>query len=357
MRYLFIWKPLVVVMCPPCAGFGHWSHLSRYIHPETWGKFRKVGECLAAFAAKVCWVRLNCGRHSLVEDLAGSELFRLACFETIWGTGACVTINAPQCALGLMVDGQPIYKNTIALVSGTILLGPFWSVCCTCRAHGALEGYLGSTPTTKFAQVWRRGMCLEIVNGIRSRIRNRRGNCLVHESDAWPVGALGPAQRPRRGRPRKDPEGIFSTEAVIYDCFACLRRLHNRHPAHTRNGEPPLLCRYYPLGPGDWSCEACLRVRPAEDPRHTLVAGCRMAGGLEVARRAEKQLGQVAGAGPCRDPATQASGVADGHPIIDDFDLDADVEDGGAFSVLGACPGDVLTKEERNGLGSYQFSS
>ena len=82
-----------------------------------------------------------------------------------------------------------------------------------------------------------------------------------------------------------------------------------------------------------------------------------MAGGLEVARRAEKQLGQVAGAGPCRDPATQASGVADGHPIIDDFDLDADVEDGGAFSVLGACPGDVLTKEERNGLGSYQFSS
>ena len=60
---------------------------------------------MAAFAAKVCRVQLNGGRHFLVENPAGPELFHLACFEAIWSTGKCAKINAPQCALGLMVDG------------------------------------------------------------------------------------------------------------------------------------------------------------------------------------------------------------------------------------------------------------
>lgn len=71
LRYLDAYKFLVVVMGPPCAGFGHWSHLSRYIHPEIWGKTREVGECLAAFAAKVCKVQLVGGRHFLLAAPPG----------------------------------------------------------------------------------------------------------------------------------------------------------------------------------------------------------------------------------------------------------------------------------------------
>ena len=77
---------------------------------------------------------------------------------------------------------------------------------------------------------WRLSMGFVRSFGGRSR------HCLVHESDAWPVGAMGPAQRPRRGRPGKNPESIVSTGGVIYDCLACFRRLHKRHPAHTATG-------------------------------------------------------------------------------------------------------------------------
>ena len=61
-------------------------------------------------------------------------------------------------------------------------------------------------------------------------------------------------------------------------------------------------------------------------PYHTLEDGCRCVdGGLEVARRVGKQLGEQAKVGPCRDPAIPAAGVVDGDPIIDDIDLGADV--------------------------------
>lgn len=62
-----------------------------------------------------------------------------------------------------------------------------------------------------------------------------------------------------------------------------------------------------------------MKTRTAIDPDHTLEDGCRCAdGGLEVVRRAKKELGERAKAGPCRDPATPASGIADAGPITDD---------------------------------------
>ena len=35
IRYIVENEPLVVILGPPCLGFGRWSHLNRYIHPET----------------------------------------------------------------------------------------------------------------------------------------------------------------------------------------------------------------------------------------------------------------------------------------------------------------------------------
>lgn len=93
----------------------------------------------------------------------------------------------------------------------------------------------------------------------------------------------------------------------------------------TRNCDFPILCNFYRLEPGKWSCEVCLGVRPAEDPGHILAQGCRYAHGeKEVARRMKKQLGQQVGAGLCRDRAIQAAGVVDGDQIIDDIGLDID---------------------------------
>ena len=66
---------------------------------------------------------------------------------------------------------------------------------------------------------------------------------------------------------------------------------------------------------------------PCIRPSHILEEGCRFEdGGCEVARRTKKQSGQRAGAGPCRNPAIQVSGAADGAPTTDDLDLDIDVQ-------------------------------
>ena len=147
----------------------------------------------------------------------------------------------------------------------------------------------------------------------------------MHVSDSFPLGAFGAGPA---GRKRKSPEGVVSKrDGVAYDCPARVQRKHKLHPAHTRNGAPPLLCRHYQLEPGKWSCEACLRTRPPEDSSHTLGEGCRFAdGGLEKTRRAKKQQGERARAGPVRDPAIPAGGVADISPVTDDdLGLDLDV--------------------------------
>ena len=76
-------KPLVVVLGPPCTGFGHWSHLNRYIHPDIWSNSRKTGECLAASIARVIRVQFDAGRHLIFENPAGLELFHLACIDAM----------------------------------------------------------------------------------------------------------------------------------------------------------------------------------------------------------------------------------------------------------------------------------
>ena len=88
------------------------------------------------------------------------------------------------------------------------------------------------------------------------------------------------------------------------------------------------MCKHYiNWKPSEWTSPACFRRRPANDLEHALFDGCRRSvGEIEVARRLEKELGERAKAGPCRDPAIFAAGRADLRPIIDDdLGLDADV--------------------------------
>ena len=106
----------------------------------------------------MCGTQIRDNRHLVVEHPAGSEIFPLDCFENIWNAGNVVKINAPQCALGLVIDGQLIYNNTTLFASRALLLEPFEGWNCTCTAHGSLEGRCGNGGETKFAQVWPREM-------------------------------------------------------------------------------------------------------------------------------------------------------------------------------------------------------
>lgn len=254
IAYIEKCRPFVIVLGPPplCTGFGRWSHLNKYIHPETWSNTRNVGECLVSFAARLCQPQPSATRHFLVENFAGSELIPLACFNAIWETDECAKVNVPQCALGLVAYGEPTYKNITRLASITLLLEPFRGLKCTCSSHGTLSGYSGGTAGGKFAQVWLREMRQRICIGLRILTRQRVRQYYV---ELYPVGR-------GRGRPRMVPEGTVSKEGFIYDCFVCMRRLHKRHLAHTRNGEPPLFCKHCRFEQYNWSCDVCLRVGP-----------------------------------------------------------------------------------------------
>ena len=227
---------------------------------------------LATSAARVVRLQMSVGRHFLLENPPGSGLFELDCFKSIWAIGKVVPINVPQCALGLVVDGHPIYKHTTLWSSSTLMLKPCLGVQCTNSAHGRLSGSVGGSVRIKLADVWPRAMCQRICNGIQMLLRERRKVHGAHASDMYPIGFGG---RPR-GRPRKSPLGVEDVKrGVIYDCPACIAHLHRLHPRHTRHNEPPLLCRYYNDEHAICDCEACLRTRPATDPSHILQRGCR----------------------------------------------------------------------------------
>lgn len=252
----------------------------------------------------------------------------MLCFEVIWNTGSVVKLNVHQCALGLTVDGEPTYKNTILLASGILLVEPFQGVTCRRVSHGKLEGRRGPVSITQLAQVWLRKMCQKICVGIRPLIRQRRrpGGNYLHISDhCFPTDGAAFGRRPR-GRPRKELDGTASKKGFIFECPSRMARKHELHPSHIRSDEPPLLCRHQ-FAPGTQSCEACLETNFATDPDHTLEEGCRFVDdGLEVSRRMKKQLGEQAEAGPCRDVAIPAVGEADVRPITDgNFELDANI--------------------------------
>lgn len=194
------------------------------------------------------------------------------------------------------------------MARSSLLIEPFGGLKSICPAHGTLKGRCDGIAGAKFSQVWPREMCHRICIGIQPAIRQLRRNYLVHGSDVcYPADVLAPGPR-RRGRRRKNLEGIVSRRGVIYGCPACMGRLHKLHLAHARNGELPLFRKCYHYEPSRWSCEACLRVRPPHDPVHALTDGCGfVGGGVDVARRVKKQEGQRAGAGPCRDPTTFAA--------------------------------------------------
>ena len=171
-------------------------------------------------------------------------MFSLACFGALWDICNLVSPNIPQCALGSRVGGDPTYKNTTVLASSILsLLKQFEAVRCIHQRHGTLMGRWRSISKTKLAQVWPREMCQRMCNDMQPLLRRNRRFIHLHGSDSYPNGFVGECLR---GRPRKCPEGVISEKhCAIYDCPACVAFMRKLHPSHTRNGAPPLLCRYY----------------------------------------------------------------------------------------------------------------
>ena len=125
MEYFDTHKPFMITMGPPGTSFGSWSHISRKKYRRTWEDSRRIGEALADCAAAAATKQLSCGRHFLIENPCGSEIFKLPSFEKLWNTRHVCKMHIPQCALGLTVLGQPVRKMTTLWASSWILLKQF----------------------------------------------------------------------------------------------------------------------------------------------------------------------------------------------------------------------------------------
>ena len=90
------------------------------------------------------------GRTIVIENPRGSDIFRLRCFERLWRTEKFGEISFPQCALGLVVDGQPILKWTTLWSNSWHILWQFEGLECACEDHGILRGKRSTTASTVF---------------------------------------------------------------------------------------------------------------------------------------------------------------------------------------------------------------
>ena len=130
---------MVVTMGPPCTAFANWSRLNRVINALSWRKAHADGKRLADFAVEVAFLQLDGHRHFLIENPRGSDIFKLRSFQRLWRTRRCFSMNIPQCALGLVVCGEPILKWTTLWASSPLLLKPFEGLKCTHSSHGLLR--------------------------------------------------------------------------------------------------------------------------------------------------------------------------------------------------------------------------
>ncbi len=308
LEYIDVHKPFVVVMGPPCTTFSSWSHFNRVMNPSDFQVKRVIGEKLANLSALVARRQLEAGRHFLLENPRGSELFKLPSMVKLRRDYDVADVTFPQCAVGLKSpDGQPILKWTTLWASNHALISDFENLTCDHKHHWQLTGKIGTMSRTQQAQVWPPRMCENIVNGIVKTLRHDREN-------AYPVF-------------RKWPEG------TVFDCDGCKGHRAWHHPAHTRRSEPPGLCRYYDRPTDGIKCPACLAGKGSLDPGHTEVAGeC-------AAPEFRHRNGLPRKSGPVRDPGRRAVGGAERRKrMIDDEQLD---DPGPLGELLAGPPGPV----------------
>lgn len=224
--YIQKFRPMFIIMGPPCTAFGCWSTLNRYIYPESWETSRKIGEILAKFAAEVASIQLAANRHFLIENPRGNDIFGLSAFHSLWNTGKVVEVTFPQCALGLMIYGEPILKFTIFWVSSTIFAETFRHLRCTHKWHGELQG----SGKTKLAQVWPYKMCAAIAQGMLNVMRARDAVSWI--DGTLPIAIVGlycvsgglhrpmpiPWRRRRGLRPSSRRELSSTVQAARADC-------------------------------------------------------------------------------------------------------------------------------------------
>ncbi len=237
-------------------------------------------------------MQVTAGRHYIIENPRGSDLFTLTVMKTLLRTGVVKVATFPQCALGLQSpEGLPLLKWTTLWASSEVLLRRFRGLQCNCEVHGKMEGGYCGQRRSKLAQVWPYEMCKLIVAGLIE---------LLAKLSSFPVGEDGAPEKRRPGRPRLHEVG------AEFKCPACRISRVSTDPGHTRSLDAEDRCRYPGVEPIEWRCPACAAGKGPMEDGHSMVKGeCRA---LETRTRAFGKRRDAQSR--IRDPAIPASGDA-----------------------------------------------
>jgi len=293
--YIEIHKPLVIIMAPPCTSMGGWAKINKHQFPETYAAKRRIGEALANLCAKVMEIQLVKGRHFVLENPRGSEIFHLQRLAVLFASGCVKAVNFPQCSVGLVgPTGIPMQKWTTLWASCESLLEAFRLLKCTCKVHQTIEGTQAGTVLSQHAQVWPSEMCKMLVCGI----------CKLK---------VGNQTKP----PNSKQQTAHAYPTTEYGCAGCIAKRISTDPTHTRNATPPNQCRHPDILSMEWKCPGC-RNHARRKNQHSLVPGeCRFP-------EERREFGVRRSGGPQRDPARPASGSAARRNRLTPYDDEAE---------------------------------
>ena len=262
-RYLIATKPMIIVMSPPCTGLRGYSAVNRVYNHDAWAKSRETSVPIGNLCGNIALYQLHEGRHFLVEQPLGSEMFTFKPWLRVNDKPSVCRIRLDQCATDLKArNGKFVKKPTEFRASSVLLLWPLRGLLCPGdHEHEECRGR-----TAKEAQHWTWQLASCIAAGCIDLLREKW-------FAAYPETAVG-------------PEPPAESRQVRWRCVACRRHQHRNDPAHTR--DPAADGCKFPLdAPIDYTCPGCKRRRPAESPEHTLVHGeCRIVGDFHGRPRA-----------------------------------------------------------------------
>ena len=226
--------PDVVVMAPPCKGFGPWVHLNRVISPDAVKEAQQVGVPLAQLCAAVAAFQLSRNKHFILEQPRNSTMFQLKVWKEIMAQLHVAVCD--QCRFGLATaDGIPLKKPTKFVASSDILLQHVSNqICLQNHDHAKV---------TSIAEVWPYRLCKSLALGIADLLLPER------------------------------QKQVTSFYFPTYSCPGCRGHVRRDDPRHTHGDD----CKYKGEETVIWSCEGCKKNRHRSHESHKLDHTCRWA--------------------------------------------------------------------------------
>ena len=120
--YLRDYKPLVVIMGPPCTPYGPWSNLNWRLNREGWQRSYDACSPIARLCGAVALFQLRAGRHFLRENPHPPYMNAEAPWPEVMRHPNVVYFVFDQCMVGLRSQSRMLIKKPTGLVAPSYLL-------------------------------------------------------------------------------------------------------------------------------------------------------------------------------------------------------------------------------------------